>query len=59
VEVTTNDPLQMRLQAQELAVMAPNIVVKITIHGPNGEQQNLEVITELEGSGVFVSMLQQ
>jgi transaldolase len=49
VEVTTNDPFQMRAQAQELAAMAPNIVVKITIHGPNGELQNLEVINELEG----------
>jgi len=48
VEVTTNDPLQMRSQAQELAAMASNIIVKITIHGPNGEQQNLEVIHELE-----------
>ena len=37
VEVTTNDPLQMRSQAQELAAMAPNINIKITIHGPNGE----------------------
>jgi transaldolase len=57
VEVTTNDPLQMRLQAQELAAMAPNIVVKITIHGPNGEQQNLEVIHELEGErGIRVNV---
>ena len=49
VEVNTNDPLQMRLQAQELASIASNIVIKITIHGPNGEMQNLEVIHELEG----------
>jgi transaldolase len=49
VEVCTNDTLKMRSQAQELAAMAPNIVVKITIHGPNGELQNLEVIHELEG----------
>jgi transaldolase len=48
VEVTTNDPLQMRSQAQELAAMAPNINIKITIHGPNGELQNLEIIHELE-----------
>lgn len=47
VEVTTNDPSQMLLQAQELAALAPNIVVKITIHGPNGELQNMEVIHEL------------
>jgi len=57
VEVTTNDPLQMRLQAQELAAMAANIIVKITIHGPNGEQQNLEVIHELEGErGIRVNV---
>jgi transaldolase len=48
VEVTTNDPPRMLEQAQELAAMASNINVKITIHGPNGELQNLEVIHELE-----------
>jgi len=48
VEVTTNDPLLMRSQAQDLAALAPNINIKITIHGPNGELQNLEVIHELE-----------
>jgi transaldolase len=48
VEVCTNDPLQMQSQAQELAAMSPNINVKITIHGPNGELQNLEIIHELE-----------
>jgi transaldolase len=47
-EVTTNDPPKMLDQAQELAALAPNINVKITIHGPNGELQNLEVIHELE-----------
>jgi len=48
VEVTTNDPPKMLEQASELAALAPNINVKITIHGPNGELQNLEVIHELE-----------
>jgi transaldolase len=48
-EVTTNDPSKMLEQAQELAALAPNVNVKITIHGPNGELQNLEVIHELEG----------
>jgi transaldolase len=48
VEVTTNDPLQMQSQAQDLACLAPNIIIKITIHGPNGETENLEVIHELE-----------
>lgn len=48
VEVTTNDPPKMLEQAQEFAGWANNINVKITIHGPNGELQNLEVIHELE-----------
>jgi transaldolase len=47
VEVTTNDPPKMLEQAEELAALAKNINVKITIHGPNGELQNLEVIHEL------------
>ena len=49
VEVTTNDFQKMLDQAQEFAAWANNINVKITIHGPNGELQNLEVIHELEG----------
>jgi len=48
VEVTTNDPKKMAQQAEELAGLADNIVVKITIHGPQGELDNLEVIHELE-----------
>ncbi len=48
VEVTTNDREKMLAQAQELAALAPNINVKVTIHGPNGELHNLEVIHELE-----------
>lgn len=48
IEVTTNDSQKMLEQAQEFAGWANNINVKITIHGPNGELQNLEVIHELE-----------
>jgi transaldolase len=48
VEVTTNDKEKMLHQARELASWADNIVVKITIHGPNGELENLEVIHQLE-----------
>ena len=48
VEVTTNDTAKMIEQAQELAAIAKNINVKITIHGPAGELNNLEVIHELE-----------
>jgi len=48
VEVTSNDPLQMLNQAIEFSGWAENINVKITIHGPNGEIDNLKVIHELE-----------
>jgi len=48
VEVTSNDPDTMRAQAREIAAWAENINVKITIHGPNGELDNLSVIHELE-----------
>jgi len=48
VEVTTNDRDQMIEQARTFATWADNINVKITIHGPDGELENLEVIHELE-----------
>lgn len=48
VEVTTNDPIDMVKQAREFARWAENVVVKITIHGPNGELENLEVTHALE-----------
>ena len=48
VEVTTNDPDEAIRQAQIFASWGENIVVKITIHGPNGELDNLEVVHELE-----------
>ncbi len=48
VEVTTNDPVLMLEQAQEFAGWADNVNVKITIHGPNGELENLEIVHELE-----------
>ena len=47
VEVTTNDYEKMIEQAREYATWAKNINVKITIHGPEGELENLEVISEL------------
>ena len=47
VEVTSNDYKQMIEQAVEYANWAKNINVKITIHGPNGEMDNLAVINEL------------
>lgn len=48
VEVTNNDPQGMLDQAREFAQWADNIVVKITVHGPNGELSNLEVAHALE-----------
>ena len=48
VEVTTNDRRGMIEQAKSFMQWAPNINVKITIHGPNGEIGNLEVVHELE-----------
>lgn len=48
IEVTTNDYREMIEQAQEFSSWAGNINVKITIHGPNGELDNMEVIHELE-----------
>ena len=50
VEVTSNDRQEMLDQAQTFAGWADNIVVKVTIHGPQGETENLEVIHELETS---------
>ena len=48
VEVTNNDPKDMIRQGLEFSKWADNINVKITIHGPNGELDNLQVIHELE-----------
>lgn len=47
-EVTTNDRDEMLKQAKDIASWASNINVKITIHGPNGELDNLEVIHAAE-----------
>ncbi|MBN1431648.1 MAG: hypothetical protein JW931_02640 [Methanomicrobiaceae archaeon] len=48
VEVTTNDYEGMISQAVEYAGWADNINVKITIHGPDGELDNLKAINMLE-----------
>lgn len=48
LEVTSNDPAHMVAQAREFASLAENINIKITIHGPEGETDNIEVIHELE-----------
>lgn len=48
VEVTASDQEQALRQAQTFAGWAANIVVKVTIHGPNGELENLELVHNLE-----------
>jgi len=48
VEVTTNDPDDMITEAIELSKLGNNIAVKITVHGPQGETENMRVIHELE-----------
>jgi transaldolase len=46
--VTTNDRDKALGQAQTFAGWADNINVKITVHGPEGEIENMELIHELE-----------
>jgi transaldolase len=48
VEVTTNNGEGMLAQARMFAGWAPNINVKIPIHGPEGETENLKLVRELE-----------
>ena len=48
VEVATTHRDEVIRQAQTFANWADNIVVKVTIHGPDGELENLEIIHELE-----------
>jgi transaldolase len=48
LEVTTNDTRRALEQAQTFAGWAENIVVKVTVHGPEGELENMELIHNLE-----------
>lgn len=48
VEVTSNDKETMIQQAREFFLWSDNIVVKLTIHGPDGQLENLEAVHELE-----------
>ena len=48
VEVTRNDRNEMLEQSEKFCKWADNINVKITIHGHQGETENLEVTHELE-----------
>ncbi len=48
VEVTTAAREEVLRQARAFASWGDNIVVKVTVHGPEGELENMEVIHELE-----------
>jgi transaldolase len=48
VEVTTTGRAEVIDQAKTFAGWAENIVVKVTIHGPEGELENIEIIHDLE-----------
>jgi len=48
VEVISNETQKMLDQGREFAQWADNINVKITIHGPEGEWNNLDIIHDLE-----------
>jgi transaldolase len=48
VEVTRNEPEEILHQALAFREWAKNIAVKVTIHGPEGELENLEIIHQLE-----------
>jgi len=57
VEVTTNDRDSMIEQAIEFSGWMDNICVKVTVHGPDGELDNLEVVHSLENEhGVCVNV---
>ncbi len=55
VELLTNEVSQMFDQAKDLAQINKNIVIKVTIHGPNGELDNLKLIKELEENKIPVN----
>ena len=48
VEVTAAEREAVLRQAREFSSWGDNIVVKVTVHGPDGELENMEIIHELE-----------
>ncbi len=48
VEVTSNDYQQALRQAIIFSQWAKNMVIKVTVHGPQGELDNLELVHHLE-----------
>jgi transaldolase len=55
IEVLTNDHKEMIRQAKEFSKISPNINIKVTFHGPNGELDNLRTIAYLEQQGIKVN----
>jgi transaldolase len=47
IELTTNDPAKMVEQAIEFSKWAKNTNIKVPIHGPKGELDNMRVVHEL------------
>lgn len=56
VEVLSNDREEMMEQAVIMGEWAPSINIKIPIHGPEGEQYNLEIVRELSELGIPVNV---
>jgi len=48
VEVIATERAAVLAQAREFSSWGDNIVVKVTVHGPEGELENMEIIHELE-----------
>jgi len=48
VEVTATDRAKVIEQAKTFVAWADNINVKVTVHGPQGELENMEIVHELE-----------
>ena len=55
VEVTSNIFGKMMQQAQDLSKLSSNINIKIPIHGPQGEIDNLVLINQLKQLGIEVN----
>jgi len=55
VEVTTNNPPAMFQEAQYFASLYENIVIKIPVHGPCGELDNLKIIRLLCNKNILVN----
>lgn len=55
IEVLSEDHGLAKEQATEFSSWAPNIVIKLTIHGPNGKPDNLSLIKELSEKDISIN----